>query len=157
MWNVISLCNFCLNVCLLLQLTLLFILADFKTSVRQNTFHPVFDISVTKRASEGWVFLPDSFHSISSKMSRFCSARTSSAVDAPSSVLSCFWRFRGTLPRARGCWREMGCPRWRKTCWTSPRGGTFTPVTCCPLWRSFAMWQRPSREPVMNRRQMMCK
>lgn len=153
MWNVISLCNFCLNVCLLLQLTLLFILADFKTSVRQNTFQPVFDI----RASEGWVFLPDSFHSISSEMSRFCSARTSSAVDAPSSVLSCFWRFRGTLPRARGCWREMGCPRWRKTCWTSPRGGTFTQVTCCPLWRSFATWQRPSREPVMNHRQMMCK
>lgn len=71
MWNVISLRNFSLNVCLLLQLTLLFILAHFKTSVRQNTFRAWLRYKChIKGPSESRVFLPDFLQSIYSKMCR---------------------------------------------------------------------------------------
>lgn len=89
---------------------------------------------------ESRVFLPDCLHSIDSKV-EVCVYFTTlhKDTDAPSSVFSCFWRFRGTLLRARGCWRGMGCPRLQKTCSTSPRGEISTPATCCRQWKSFEM------------------
>ena len=120
---------------------------------------------VTGGASESRLFLPDLFHSVNFKCAAKCvfgkkkkKKKTCWGHQRPQVLfLCCFWRFRGTLLRDRGCWLGRGCPRSPRTFWTSPRGGTSTPATCCPLWRSSATWPRRSRERATSPRQTMCR